>query len=428
MNFDNIGFIGLGKLGLPCAAAMSVKSSKKVFGFDVNPNIQNYVNDGQVPYQEEFANDYLKEANLEICSSIDEVIKNSDVVFVAVQTPHEREFEGITPTPEITKDFDYSFLEDVFDQISATLKKLQEKEIHLVVISTVLPGTMRTRIIPKIQEFGDRVKFSYNPYFIAMGTTISDFLNPEFILIGTDDKDAGNDLSKFYRSFLNAPSKIMMIESAELTKVAYNTFIGFKIVFANTIAEIVDKRGGNSDEVTDALSHATARLMSAKYLKAGMADGGGCHPRDQIAMSHLAKTAQLSADPFAWLARARDSQTENQAKLIKIESEKYKLPVVIMGEAYKKNVNLTIGSPAKLLSEYLKKLQISHEIYDPWVRPNQDFNFGQSVFFLATNHDCFREVNYPDGSVCIDPWGDLIQSSQKIIVVRPGRESSKTNK
>jgi len=421
MRIENIGFIGLGKLGLPCAAAMSVQTKKKVFGFDINKSVKEYVSSKRVPYQEEFANENLETARIEICDSIHEVIKNSNIVFIAVQTPHEREFEGITPTPEVTQDFDYSFLESVFDEISSSLKSDLDKEIHLVVISTVLPGTMRSRILPKIKSFGGRVKFSYNPYFIAMGTTITDFLNPEFILIGSDNENSGKELEEFYRSFLTAPVRVMQIESAELTKVAYNTFIGFKIVFANTIAEIVDKKGGNSDEVTDALSMATTRLMSPKYLKAGMADGGGCHPRDQIAMSHLAKTAGLSVDPFAWLARARDSQTHNQALLIKNYHEKYGLPVVLLGEAYKKNVNLTIGSPSKLLSEYLHELRIVHKIYDPWVRPDEVFNFGKCVYFLATNHDAFLGLDFPSGSICIDPWGNMVKLRDDITLVRPGR-------
>jgi len=424
MTVEKIGFIGLGKLGLPCAAAMSVKSNKPVFGFDVNKSVKDYVASKKVPYQEELANDYLEKARIEICNSIDTVVESSDIIFIAVQTPHDKEFEGVTPTPETTKDFDYTFLEGVFDEISQSLQSKLDKEIHLVVISTVLPGTMRSKIIPKIRSFGSRVKFSYNPYFIAMGTTISDFLNPEFILIGSDKENSGRELAEFYGTFLSAPARVMQIESAELTKVAYNTFIGFKIVFANTIAEIVDKRGGNSDEVTDALSMATTRLMSGKYLKAGMADGGGCHPRDQIAMSHLAKMADLSADPFAWLARARDNQTANQARLIQRYHQKYQLPVVLMGEAYKKNVNLTIGSPSKLLSEYLKELNVNHEIYDPWVRPDVQFNFGKCVFFIATNHDVFLNLDFPKGSICIDPWGNMVKNQNDVTIVRPGRDVS----
>jgi len=422
MDFEKIGFIGLGKLGLPCAAAMSHLSKKMVYGFDINEEVARYVKECAVPYQEEFADEYLEKSEIKICNSIAAVVKSSDIVFVAVQTPHEPEYEGVTPVPTTTKDFNYSYLESVFDEIADFLRGDHNKAVHLVVISTVLPGTMRARILPKIAEFRGRVKFSYNPYFIAMGQTISDFMNPEFILIGTDSVQDGTDLAKFYSNFLNAPSRIMQIESAELTKVAYNTFIGFKIVFANTIAEIVDSRGGNSDEVTDALSVATSRLMSPKYLRAGMADGGGCHPRDQIAMSHLAKTANLSVNPFDWLAKARDSQTLKQAELIKSYFDLNNLPVTILGSAYKKNVNLTIGSPAKLLSVFLTRLGINHKVFDPWVNSSQQLDFNAGIYFIATNHDSFKNLRFAPGSICIDPWGDMLDDQPEITIVRPGRE------
>ena len=126
----------------------------------------------------------------------------------------------------------------------------------------------------------------------------------------------------------------MQIESAELTNVAYNTFIGFKIVFANALGEICETLGlGNVDEVTEALALATDRLISGKYLKAGMGDGGGCHPRDQIAMSYLAQKLNLSTDPFTWLAKSRDAQTLRQAEIIRDFVFKSGIgTLVVMGE------------------------------------------------------------------------------------------------
>jgi len=422
----SIGFIGLGKLGLPCAAAFSVKLGETVWGYDLDPRVAAYIDTCQVPYQELELEDFLTKATIKFAKSMEELVLNSDTIFVAVQTPHEREFEGSTPTPDTTQDFSYGALVSAVSAVADILATHPLKRVRLVVISTVLPGTMRNHIFPILEKVLGQVDFFYNPYFIAMGTTIPDFLNPEFTLVGADaEQESRNELVEIYSKVHNAPVRFMAIESAELTKVAYNTFIGFKIVFANTLAEIASVRGGDVDEVTDALASADVRLISGKYLSAGMGDGGGCHPRDQIAMSWLAKDAGLSADIFGFLARARDAQTLEQARLIWEIFQDTKLPVVILGEAYKPNINLTVGSPSLLLSHYLySTFGVRHEIYDPHTRPGTELTSEPSLFFVGTPHPEFLTIRLPSRSVVIDPWKVGIgQQDASIRIIRTGGRS-----
>jgi UDPglucose 6-dehydrogenase len=409
-----VGFIGLGKLGLPCAAAISVENNIEVVGFDVDRRVRGYINDSKVPYVEKDLDHYLKLANINFKNSVSEVVEESNLVFLAIQTPHEAQYEGICPTPDTRKDFDYSFLIDVVTEIAKVLGSI-EKKVTIVVISTVLPGTMRTHVLPILSSVRDKVNFCYNPFFIAMGQTIQDFLNPEFILIGSDSSEESKDLIEFYKEFQNAPIQQMQIESAELTKVAYNTFIGFKIVFANTLGEICETLGsGNVDQVTGALAIATDRLVSGKYLKAGMGDGGGCHPRDQIAMSYLAQKLNLSTDPFTWLANSRDAQTLRQAEMIRdVVFESGIGAVVVMGESYKANINLTVGSPSVLLQYYLQELGVKFSVFDPFTKPNSSYADEKGVFFIATNHQYFKEVIFPNDSIVIDPWGDVCDRAKQ---------------
>jgi UDPglucose 6-dehydrogenase len=423
-NYERIGFIGLGKLGLPCAAAMQVKTGKKLVGYDINPEVADYLAQAKVPYMEAEIEHYLEKAKIEFASSIEQVVASSDVIFIAVQTPHDPLFEGVTEVPEETADFDYSYLTSSVEAVAEALVKFPEESVDIVVISTVLPGTMRRTIIPILEPLGQRVTFFYNPYFIAMGSTIPDFLTPEFTLVGTDvDAKTSAPLVSLYEDIHDAEVRLMKVESAELTKVAYNTFIGFKIVFSNYIGEITDATGGDSDEVLSALTQATDRLFSGKYLSAGMADGGGCHPRDQIAMSHLAMRENLSADPSGWIAQARDAQTRRQRDIILQNSERYKLPVCLMGLAYKKDVNLTIGSPALLLRSMLEKMGVSVDSFDPIVDPSKNFPEDPKVFFISTNHSFFKQVIFPSGSVVIDPWGSATtaDSQSDVVLIRPGR-------
>lgn len=159
------------------------------------------------------------------------------------------------------------------------------------------------------------------------------------------------------------------------------------------------------DNVSNALSMSTDRLISPKYLFGGMADGGGCHPRDNIALSWLARKIDLSYDWYESLMTCRENQTDWLAELICDHKEQTGLPVVILGKTFKKETNLTVGSPAVLLDNLLKERSVVTEMYDPWVDDGEAPLSVPSVFFIGTNHDLFKDFVFPSGSVVIDPWG-----------------------
>ena len=400
-----IGFIGLGKLGLPCAAAMSVKTGKTVNGFDVNPDIQQYIDNRKTPYIEGELEDYLANAQFSIKDSIDGVLDSSDIVFVAVPTPHLERFEGNCPIPDDRADFDYSYLKDVVVKINDYLSKNTDKSLDIVIISTVLPGTIRSQILPLLASIRDGVNLFYNPYFIAMGTTIYDFLNPEFILIGRVSEDSSR-LVELYKTFLSCPIVEITLESAELTKVAYNTFIGMKIVFANTLAEITEKIGGNVDEVTDTLLLANKRIISNKYMKAGMGDGGGCHPRDNIALRFMAEKLGLGYDLFDSIMQTREIQAKNMAIRLVELSKKYGLPIVILGKSYKPDVEYLDGSSSILVSHYIEELGANVDF---------DIETPTTAIYLLAHFNKFHNYSFPKGSVIVDPWRQF-HSEENLVI------------
>lgn len=417
----SIGFIGLGKLGLPCALAMSASTGKDIYGYDINKDVKKYLKNKSVPYVEKDIDEYLNKGNIIFQNSIKDVVINSDIIFIAVQTPHDPEFEGTVPITDKRSDFNYSFLKDVISKVRDSLFEI-DKKITLVIICTALPGTIRREVAPILEKVKDKVNLLYNPYFIAMGTTIPDFLNPEFILIGKYDSSNDDILKDLYSSFLkDIPIISTSVESAELAKVSYNTFIGMKIIFSNTLSEITEKVGGNVDEVIDVLSHANKRIISNSYMKAGMGDGGGCHPRDQIAMSWLAKKINLSSDLFEFIAKTRESQTEYYAKIISKYQQDTGLDVVILGEAYKKNVGLTVGSPSILLQHYLSLYNVDFEVIDPFVYPDKKMDKKIAIYFIATQHDVFKKIEIEDESIVIDPWGDALPANKKVTYISLGR-------
>ena len=400
----NIGFLGLGKLGLPVALATESKGHN-VFGYDVSKNTIENIKTKKIDYKEIWVDDYLPKSNINIVS-IKDLVTNSEIIFVPIQTPHHEKYEGITRIPKERADFDYSFLIEGIKSLSEEKKK-KKKDTVVIIISTVLPGTIRSKIKPLLKE---HTKLVYNPFFIAMGSTMRDFLEPEFILFGRDDPKALELGKKFYRTITKAPVYDTTIENAELIKVSYNTLISTKISFVNNLMELCHHLPNTDiDDVTNALKMANKRLISPAYLSGGMGDGGGCHPRDNIAMSYLSKKFNLSHNWFENIIKQRENQTEWLANLIIDHSKD--LPINILGKTFKAETNLTLGSPALLLKNILQEKNISINIWDPYVDGNYEeyaekyhWNTKPQLFFIATKHEYFINFDFYKESIVIDPW------------------------
>jgi len=393
----DIGFIGLGKLGLPCALAINSKGHN-VIGYDISNGVKTILETKELPYREEGADDLLNNHTIE-WGSVEEVVAKSEIIFVPIQTPHLPKYEGTTRIPDERSDFDYTWLKSGIKELSNEINK-QGKDKIVIIISTVLPGTIRRDIKPLLNK---HVKLCYNPFFIAMGTTIRDFISPEFVLFGVDDESAYETAKYFYSTIHTKPVYKCSIEEAEMIKVTYNTFITMKVCLANTVMELSHKLENiNCDNVMRGLFLSNERLISTKYLIGGMGDGGGCHPRDNIALSWLSNKLDLSFDWYDNLMKCREYQTEWLSDLI--INHKKDLPIFILGKTFKKETNLVVGSPSILLKNILTEKNISVEMYDPWIDDTQPPLDRPSLFFIGTNHDIFAEYKFPVGSVVIDPW------------------------
>ena len=409
----NVGLVGLGKLGLPVALAFDMYGHS-VMGYDINPKVMqkescSYREQG--PSGEASIEPHLQKSGLKF-GSLAQVVEHSEIIFVAVQTPHHEKYEGITPLPAERVDFNYDYLVEALDNLSNEINRAR-KEVVVAVMSTVLPGTIRKELGPFSSQY---VRLCYNPSFIAMGTAMRDFLSPEFVLIGVWDEMAAQKVQECYRQVHDRPAYRTTVENAELIKVAYNTFIGLKIAFANTLMEVCHKTEGTDvDSVTDALKLATDRVISPQYMNAGMGDGGGCHPRDNIALSWLAKKLDLSFDLFEASMIAREEQA---GWLVSLMCQ-YQLPKVILGKAYKAGSNIELGSPALLCQSLLEGKGHRVTMYDPYIDPTMP-DFAPSVFLIGTKHPDFEEFKYPKGSVVIDPWR-YVKASEGVELVSVGK-------
>lgn len=404
-----VGWIGLGKLGLPCALTLEHYGDHEIMGFDPSDRVRATV-ESRVPptVHERDLDDLLLATQLKLGDSVGDVVAHTDdFIFVAVQTPHDPRYGGELPMPVDTADFDYTYLRAVAREVNLAAAT-QNKHITMVVISTALPGTVRREVMPLLSDF---VTLVYNPFFIAMGTTVNDYVNPEFVLVGTDNPDSGDRLRAFYEDFYTKgglgtdlpPVLVMTPEEAELTKVSYNTYISLKIVFANTLLEITDKLGVNVDVVTDALGRANRRLISTAYMRGGVGDGGACHPRDNIAMSWLATELGLAVDPFEFVTRAREAQSEWLVSRVLETAQQHGLPIVVLGKAYKPESDLVFGSPAALFVHQLhERGETVLDWWDPYIDDRPPL-LKPAVYVVMTKHDEFTDLAYPAGSVVIDP-------------------------
>ncbi len=392
-----IGFIGLGKLGLPCAEVIA-KKGHSVLGYDIDTVHSDYV----------IVEDTIQDA-----------VKDRDIVFVAVPTPHDPNYDGRAPTAHLEpKDFSYDIVHSVLKEAN----KHMNKDQLLVLISTVLPGTVRREFIQHITN----TRFVYNPYLIAMGTVAWDMVNPDIVMIGTDDGSATGDaieLVRFYHTIMenNPKYEIGTWDECECIKVFYNTFISTKIGLVNMMQDVAERQGNiNVDKVTDALSNSTKRITSSAYMKAGMGDGGACHPRDNIALRYMAKKLDLGYDIFDAIMNAREVQAQNIAtKLCEIAKEK-ELPILINGIAYKPGVPYVDGSYALLVSQYCHEYGFNPMKIDPLVY-GPDKGPYRAVVLLA-HPEMYIDVT--DDSVVVDPWREHTSDTYEVVHYGNTRESS----
>ena len=210
---QKIGFIGIGKLGLDCAEVMAQKH--EVRGYDIYPR---------------------RSDSVKVCD-IDELVQESDWIFIAVPTPHAEGYDGSVPSSHMEpRDFGHDAVIDAINNINkhATTSK------KVVLISTVLPGTTRRKFVPLLDS---KHQFLYNPYLIAMGSVKWDMVNPEMVIIGTQDGNwngVASELRDLYNTVMqNSPRyELGTWDECEAIKIFYNTFISAKVGLVNMIQDL----------------------------------------------------------------------------------------------------------------------------------------------------------------------------------------------
>lgn len=389
-----VAMIGVGKLGQDCAEVMA--EHYDVIGYDVEPRTP---------------------ANFPMAQTIEEAVSGRDLIFIAAPTPHDPIYGGETPTSHLpNKDFDYTIVMNILKEVNKYVNKSQ----LVVLISTVLPGTVRNHLEPCITN----ARFIYNPYLIAMGTIKWDMVNPEMVIIGTEDGSVTGDaqeLIDFYKAFMeNEPRyEVGTWDEAEGIKIFYNTFISTKLALVNMIQDVAETNGNmNVDVVTRALANSTQRIMGPAYMKAALGDAGACHPRDNIALRYLADRLNLGYDLFDAIMRAREVQAERMAK----KCLQYGKRVTIVGKAYKPGVHYTNGSASMLVGYYIEQHGGQVRYYDEHTGDTNVDREWTDVYLIGYWEQYVENFvgSVHNHSTIIDPWRKLSNENMPCPVIHYG--------
>ena len=319
--------VGLGKLGASMAGAIAARGFD-VIGADVVPETVDRVDRGESPVEEPGLAELLWEHGRRVRATVDaaEAVRGSEVTFVVVPTPSEADGS-----------FSLTWARSAMESVGRGLR--DRDGYHLVVMtSTVLPGATRHGLIPVLEEASGKTAgrdfgVCYSPEFIALGSVIRDFLNPDFTLVGELDARSGDVLESCYAEIMenDAPCRRMSLENAELAKVALNTYVTTKITFANMLADLCERLpGGDVDVVADALG--LDRRIGRRYLTGATAYGGPCFPRDNHALGFLARALGTSAELPEVTDRLNRREVERLlARIGEVKGRR----VAVLGLAYK---------------------------------------------------------------------------------------------
>jgi len=396
-----ISVIGLGKLGLPMALCFAHKGFN-VIGMDLDKNIVQAVNSRKSPIYEPGINYLMRNITGSLIATQDyeNAVENSDITFVVVPTPSETD-----------GGFSTRYVETALQSIGRILKR--KDSFHVIVItSTVLPGATLEIFKPIIEstsgkKCGKDFGLCYSPEFIALGSVVKDFTNPDVVLIGESDKKAGDILAGIYRQTCeNKPSMVRTtIYNAELAKISLNAFVTMKISFANTLAEISERLpGGDVDAVSEVLGHDSR--IGRKYLTGGLAFGGPCFPRDNKAFAHVANKLGCKAV----LAKASDEVNRKQiSRTIQLIDRRLGTvrgkTVAILGVTYKPNTDVIEESAAIGIGKALLGDGAILQVYDPAGLGNtRRILTAGRVRYCKSVKQCLKDAEF---CVVATPWEEI---------------------
>jgi UDPglucose 6-dehydrogenase len=355
-----LSVIGTGYLGATHAAAMA-ELGHEVIGLDVDASKVATLAAGHVPFfepgLESLLQAQLATGRLRFTTSFAEAGAFGDVHFICVGTPQKK--------GEYAAEMRY-----VFESVDALVATMRPGSV-VVGKSTVPAGTC-VKLLDRITAAGGTLV--WNPEFLREGFAVEDTLHPDRIVMGSNSDTAIKQLCDVYRQILDDKTPLVTTDfaTAELVKVAANSFLATKISFINAMAEVCEVTGADVSQLAEALSHDTR--IGGRFLHPGLGFGGGCLPKDIRAF--MARAGELGVDQaLSFLREVDEINLRRRARVVDLTREVLDgslagRRVAVLGAAFKPNTDDIRDSPALDVASRVQRAGAAVTLYDPQAMDN----------------------------------------------------------
>ena len=351
-----ISIFGLGYVGAVSAGCLA-RDGHRVIGVDPYQPKVDLINAGETPVIEKDIGDIMRQAvaggRLSATRDVRPAVLDSDISLICVGTPSQA-----------NGSLDLKYVCKVCEEIGAVLR--EKDSFHVVVArSTMLPGSMRSIVIPVLEEFsGKRAGVDFgvcnNPEFLREGTAVYDYYHPPKTVIGETDSSAGDLLASLYAQ-LDAPLIRTSVETAEMVKYTDNVWHALKVGFSNEIGNICKAAGIDGHEVMDIFCKDTKLNLSPYYMKPGFAFGGSCLPKDVRALTYKARAADVDVPILNAIMPSNQRQIEKGLAMITGKGHR---KVGILGFSFKAGTDDLRESPLVEVIERLIGKGYDIRLYD----------------------------------------------------------------
>ncbi len=417
-----VAVIGTGYVGLVSGACFAYLGHK-VIGLDIDEEKIERLKKGEVPIYEPGLEGILKQAlerkNIEFTTSYEYAVKNSDFIFIAVGTPSMDDGRA-----------NLSYVESAYRSIS---QFIDEGDFKIIVNKSTVPvgtGRWAKRFIKKLlAEKGvknpeARFEVVSNPEFLREGKAVEDFMKPDRVIVGADNRDVAGMVAALYES-LQPAMLITDLPTAEMIKYASNAFLATKISFINEIANICEKTG--ADVTVVARGMGLDHRISPHFLRAGCGFGGSCFPKDVKALIYTAREQGVKPEILESVIKVNEKQKLKPVeKLLKHIPELEGKTVAVWGLAFKPETDDMREAPSISIIRELLGLGAKVKAYDPvavenarkvfsrelktlpdrlyFVSSKEEALEGSDALILVTEWDEFKNVDFDKlrGKVVID--------------------------
>ena len=349
--------IGTGYVGLVSGVCFS-DLGNDVICVDKDKNKIDLLKKGKIPIFEpglsELVIKNFKNKRLTFSTNLKKSINNSDIIFICVGTP----------TKKGGSSADLSQIYNVAKEISSSINKFK-----IIITKSTVPVTTGDEIEKIIAKKNSKKKFSIvsNPEFLREGEAIRDFIYPDRIVVGSNDKRSSRILKNLYNPLISKGAQYLNTSrrAAELIKYASNAFLATKITFINEIANLCEKTGINIEDIS--IGMGLDKRIGSRFLRAGPAYGGSCFPKDTKAIISTADRFQSNLSVIKSVIKSNENRSNILLKRVsKILNNKIKnKKISFLGVTFKANTDDMRDSSSLIMIPSLSKKGALIKYYDP---------------------------------------------------------------